>query len=294
MGTKRNVLDDYELIDSGGGRKLERFGRYRLVRPCAQAIWSPQAGGSVWDEVDAVFERKPGKGWQVRTELPMSWHVTVDGIRFVLTRTDFGHLGIFPEQRPLWRWVQRTLKEALSPGRPEVSVLNLFAYSGGATLAAAKSGAEVCHLDASKGMVRWARENAELNGLTDAPIRWIVDDVNKFLDRELKRGRRYDAVILDPPTYGHGKNDEVYKIEDELTATVRKCWELLTDAPLFLLLSSHTPACTPQALANIFETTAGFSVAPAIETGEMLLTGRTGVLPVPSGTWCRWSARAEG
>lgn len=294
MGTKKEVSDDYELIDSGGGRKLERFGRYLLVRPCAQAIWPPQLSGTAWDEADAVFERKPGKGWQVRTELPASWNITVDGIRFMLTRTDFGHLGIFPEQRPLWRWVQRTVKEAFPQGRPEISVLNLFAYSGGATLAAAKSGAEVCHLDASKGMVRWARENAALNSLTNAPIRWIVDDVNKFLDRELKRGRRYDAVILDPPTYGHGKNDEVYKIEDELTATVRKCWELLSDAPLFLLLSSHTPACTPQALANIFETTAGFSVAPGIETGEMLLTGRTGVLPVPSGTWCRWSARAEG
>jgi 23S rRNA (cytosine1962-C5)-methyltransferase len=288
MKTDRQKHDDYELIDSGSGRKLERFGRYRLVRPCAQAIWPPQLDSRIWDEADAVFERKPGKGWQVLTELPPSWHITVEGICFMLSRTDFGHLGIFPEQRLLWRWINQTISAALSSGRNKVSILNLFAYSGGATLAAAKAGADVCHLDASKGMVRWARENASLNNLQDAPIRWIVDDVNRFLDREIRRGRLYDALILDPPTYGHGKNEEVYKIEDELVATVRKCWSLLSDNPLFVLLSSHTPTCTPRALVNIMESTAPKNMPSSLKSGEMLLEGRSGVLPVPSGTFCQW------
>jgi 23S rRNA (cytosine1962-C5)-methyltransferase len=285
-----NKQDDYELLDSGGGRKLERFGSYTLVRPCAQAIWPIQKDEAVWTEADAVFERKPGKGWKVRTELPPSWHITVEGIRFLLSRTDFGHLGIFPEQKPLWRWIDHTITRALSSGRKQTSVLNLFAYSGGSTLAAARAGAEVCHLDASKGMVRWARENAGLNNLHHAPVRWIVDDVNSFLDREIRRKRKYDAVILDPPTYGHGKNEEVYKIEDELISTVRKCWSLLSENPLFLLLSSHTPTCTPVALANILMITAPVSNTFHLESGEMLLEGKTGVLPVPSGTYCRWTA----
>jgi 23S rRNA (cytosine1962-C5)-methyltransferase len=293
MRTKPPHTDDYELIDSGNARKLERFGRYILARPCAQAIWPPRLDARIWGEADAAFERKPGKGWQVRTELSPSWYISVEGTRFMLSRTDFGHLGIFPEQRSLWRWIGQTISKALSSGRSNISVLNLFAYSGGATLAAAKAGAEVCHLDASKGMVNWARQNAELNNLQGAPIRWIVDDVNRFLDREIRRGRRYDAVILDPPTYGHGKNEEVYKIEDELVSTVRKCWSLFSGNPVFLLLSSHTPACTPRALENILESTAPRDAASSLKSGEMLLEGRPGVLPVPSGTFCQWTARMK-
>lgn len=288
MKTKQHFSDDYELLDSGEGRKLERFGRYRIVRPCAQAIWPRQRDRADWEDADAFFERKPGKGWQLRTELPDSWHVIVDGLRFRIARTDFGHLGIFPEQKSTWRWIGRSIAAANEAGRGQISVLNLFAYSGGATLAAARSGARVCHLDASKGMVGWARLNAELNNLTDAPVRWIVDDVNKFLDREIRRNRRYDAVILDPPTYGHGKNEEVYRIEDELVTTVRKCWALLSDSPLFLLLSSHTPSCTPTALTNILSATAPERTASSFESGEMLLEGKPDVLPVPSGTFCRW------
>ncbi len=288
MRTAQTPSDDYELLDSGSGRKLERFGRYRLVRPCAQAIWPPALSPSDWLGADASFERRPGRGWQVRTQLPASWSITVEGMRFKLSPTEFGHLGIFPEQRRLWRWIERCVREAVASGREQVSVLNLFAYSGGATLAAARCGAQVCHLDASKGMVGWARQNAELNGLTDSPIRWIVDDVNKFLDRELRRDRRYDAVILDPPTYGHGRNEEVYKIEDELVSTARKCWTLLSDFPVFMLLSSHTPACTPRALENIMHVTAPPGFSSHIESGEMLLEGKGRVLPVPSGTYCRW------
>jgi len=288
MKTKTLHASDYELMDSGCGRKLERFGRYRLVRPCAQAIWSPQKDSSLWDQADASFERKPGKGWQVRTELSKSWKITMDGMRFLLSPTDFGHLGIFPEQSGLWKWINTVLTHANVMGRPQVSVLNLFAYSGGATLVAARCGARVCHLDASKGMVKWARENAELNNLTDAPIRWIVDDVNKFLDREIRRQRYYDAMILDPPTYGHGKNEEVYKIEAELPSTLKKCWNLLSEVPLFLILTSHTHSCTPRALQNILVSTKPTTFPSYYESGEMLLEGKTGVLPVPSGTYCRW------
>lgn len=289
MKNKPSHTHDYELLDSGHGRKLERFGRYLLARPCAQAIWAPQKEASLWDSADAVFERRPGKGWQVRTELPESWRITIEGLHFRLSPTDFGHLGIFPEQRSLWRWISRTLTNENMAGREQTSVLNLFAYSGGSTLAAARCGASVCHLDASKGMVKWARDNAELNTLTDAPIRWIVDDVNRFLDREIRRQRLYDAVILDPPTYGHGKNEEVYKLEEELIATVEKCWMLLSENPIFVLLTSHTPTCTPRALQNILISTGTGRRTSCHVTGEMLLEGRSGVLPVPNGTYCIWT-----
>ena len=292
MKARQPLSDDYELLDSGDGRKLERFGRYRVVRPCAQAIWPRQKDPVIWEDAEASFERRPGKGWQLRTEVPDSWRIIIDGMRFRLARTDFGHMGIFPEQRAIWRWIGRTITRANETGRPQVSVLNLFAYSGGATLAAARCGAQVCHLDASKGMVSWARQNAELNDLIDAPVRWIVDDVNKFLDREIRRNRLYDAIILDPPTYGHGRNEEVYKIEDELVATVRKCWALLSENPLFLLLTSHTPTCTPMALTNILSATVPAQTTSSFESGEMLLEGKTDVLPVPSGTYCRWTPGA--
>ncbi|MGC9323937.1 MAG: class I SAM-dependent methyltransferase [Desulfomonilia bacterium] len=290
MAAQRSRSNDrtYELIDSGGCRKLERFGPYHIVRPCAQAIWTQRKDSALWDHADAVFERRKGYHWHFTTALPQSWDITVEGITFRLSTTDFGHLGIFPEQRTLWTWIRERVKQAIKKPADPISVLNLFAYSGGATLAAALEGARVCHLDASKGMVRWAKENAALNGLSSAPIRWIVDDVNRFLDRELRRGRRYDAIVLDPPTYGHGKNKEVYKIERELTSTVQKCWLLLTDRPLFMILTSHTPACSPVGLNNILTSTAGTTQPLHLECGEMLLTGDSSVLPVPSGTYCRW------
>ncbi|HDP24715.1 MAG TPA: hypothetical protein ENN34_04655 [Deltaproteobacteria bacterium] len=279
--------DDYELLDSGEGRKLERFGAYRLVRPCAQAIWPKKRDAGLWKSADALFERSRGNRWHGASALPGSWEIRLEGITFRISPTDFGHLGLFPEQRELWVWIRTIVEAALQSSHGSVSVLNLFAYSGGATLAAAMAGASVCHLDASKGMVAWARENAALNHLDRAPIRWIVDDVNRFLERELRRGRSYDAIILDPPTYGHGKNKEVYKIERELTSTVRTCWSLMSQNPLFILLTSHTPACTPVGLSNILRATAGTPEPLRLECGEMLLTGESSVLPVPSGTYCR-------
>lgn len=277
-------MNGYELLDSGNGAKLERFGEIVLARPCAQAVWQPQRPAR-WKSADATFDREDGNRWHGRNRLPQEWVIDVDGTRFRLSGTDFGHLGIFPEQRAQWTWIRETVAAA---GRP-VRVLNLFAYSGGSTLAAARGGAEVCHLDASKGMVQWARANAALNGLENHPIRWIVDDAHKFLNREIRRGRRYDGIILDPPTYGRGGNGETYKIERDLTETLRLCRALLSDSPLFLLLSAHTPGHTPIVLGNVL-TQALRGLGGAVTSGEMVLAGAPDVFLLPSGAYARWQA----
>ena len=273
---------DVALLDSGRGRKLERFGRYVLARPCSQAVWEPRLPASDWDAADASFDREDGQRWHNRSALPDCWDVSVDGQRFRLSDTDFGHLGIFPEQRAQWRWIRNRVGAAQRP----IQLLNLFAYSGGSTIAAALAGASVCHLDASRGMVDWAHENARVNGLENAPIRWIPEDAHKFLQRELRRGRRYDAIVLDPPTFGRGKSGEMYKIERDLPETLRLCRELLSDRPLFILLSAHTPGLTPVVLANLLSQALD-GLAPRVESGEMLLTGGPDVLPLPSGAFAR-------
>ena len=271
--------DDYELLDSGDGRKLERFGKYVLSRPCSQAMWRPGRSAADWARADASFDREDGNNWHGRANLPKEWQIKTAGIRFKLGGTDFGHLGIFPEQRAQWRWIKDKVSAANSSG---LQVLNLFAYSGGSTMAAALGGAEVCHLDASKGMVEWARENVRLNGLADRPIRWIVDDAHKFMKREIRRGRRYDAIILDPPTFGRGAGGEMYKIERDLKVTLSLVKELLSENPLFVLFSSHTPGLSQIVAENVL---AQLFPDAALESGEMLLEG-TG-LPCPSGIYCR-------
>ncbi|MBO4288093.1 MAG: class I SAM-dependent methyltransferase [Kiritimatiellae bacterium] len=276
------MQDDYELLDSGDGRKLERFGRVTLSRPCSQAVWRPALPPADWRRADASFDREEGNRWHNRNALPARWEIVTAGIRFGLSGTDFGHLGIFPEQRARWEWIRARVAEAAAKGGARPRVLNLFAYSGGSTLAAALGGAEVCHLDASRGMVQWARENAALNGLDAHTVRWIADDAHKFLCREIRRGRKYDAVILDPPTFGRGQNNEMYKIEKDLPETIRLCGELLSDTPLFVLLSAHTPGYTPVVLRNVL---AQGMPGAKTEAGEMLLTGKDGVLPVPSGVY---------
>jgi 23S rRNA (cytosine1962-C5)-methyltransferase len=279
--------DDYELLDSGDGRKLERFGRIVLARPCAQAVWKPSLPEEAWARADAAFDRADGNRWHNRGALPAEWTVRAAGIAFRLSGTDFGHLGIFPEQREQWAWIRETVARARATRRDPVQVLNLFAYSGGSTLAAALGGAAVCHLDASKGMVQWARDNARLNGLEDRPIRWIADDAHTFLCREARRGRRYDAVILDPPTFGRGQGNELYKIEKDLPETLRLCRELLTPDPLFVLLSAHTPGYSPVVLRNVLGQ-AVRGLGGALACGELLLTGAEGVPPAPCGAFARW------
>lgn len=280
--------EEYALLDSGDGKKLERFGRVVLSRPCAQAVWAPTRPAAEWARADAAFDRTEGNQWHNRGALPGHWTIRVGGIAFQLSGTDFGHLGIFPEQRAQWCWIRDTVRQACAARRRPVQVLNLFAYSGGSTLAAALGGAEVCHLDASKGMVQWARDNARLNGLEAHPIRWITDDAHKFLCREARRERRYDAVILDPPTFGRGQNNELYKIEKDLPETLHLCRGLLSDEPLFMLLSAHTPGYTPVVLGNVLGQAAD-GLGGRTESGEMVLSGADGrVLPTPCGAYARW------
>ena len=290
------MKDDYELLDSGDGRKLERFGRYVLARPCSQALWRPSLPAAEWSRADASFDREDGNRWHGRGNLPKEWTIETAGVKFKLGGTDFGHLGIFPEQRAQWKWIREFIEGRLNSARRSSNddsrqqttdgrrptVLNLFAYSGGSTMAAALGGAEACHLDASKGMVEWARENARLNGLADAPRRWIVDDAHKFMKREIRRGRRYDAIVLDPPTFGRGAGGEMYKIERDLKETLSLVKDLLSDRPLFVLFSSHTPGLSPIVAENIL---GQLWPDARLESGEMTLDGEG--LKCPSGIFCR-------
>ena len=283
--------DDYELIDSGDGRKLERFGDVTLVRPAGQVAWHQTLDEKIWHNVSAGFDRKEDNRWHNRHNLRDQWNITAADIKFKLSSAYFGHLGIFPEQRVMWKWIRETVQQRKAQ-TGSMSVLNLFAYSGGSTLAAAQGGAEVCHLDASKGMVEWARENAALNGLNDAPIRWIVDDAIGFLRREIKRERRYDGIILDPPSFGRGKKGEVFKIQDALPELLTLCRDLLSDNPSFILLSCHTPEYSPLILKNLLSQWLK-ELGGGTDCGEMTLTGKPGVMPLPSGAFARWVAGDE-
>jgi len=276
------MADDYELIDSGDGRKLERFGKYVLARPCSQALWRPEKSPADWSSADATFDREEGNHWHGRNNLPKEWRISTAGITFKLGGTDFGHLGIFPEQRAQWQWIRNFVRTRIETGQRPLSALNLFAYSGGSTMAAALGGAEACHLDASKGMVEWARENARLNGLGERPIRWIVDDAHKFMQREIRRGRKYDAIILDPPTFGRGAGGEMYKIERDLKVTLGLVRDLLSEHPAFVLFSSHTPGLSQIVAENILSQ---LFPSARLESGEMLLEG--GARNCPSGIYCR-------
>lgn len=281
-------VSGYQLLDSGGFQKLERFGDIVLARPCAQAVWHPSRP-DVWRTATATFSRESGNRWQGREKLPATWVIEVDGIKFQLSSTDFGHLGIFPEQREQWQHIARECTAFRERNGRAAKVLNLFAYSGGSTLAAARAGAEVCHVDASKGMVEWARKNAALNSLTEKPVRWIVDDVTKFLERELRRGQRYDLLILDPPSYGRGAKGEIFKIENDLPKLLALLAQLFSDEPLGVLISCHTPELTPISLHHLL--LQAFGENGTLHHGEMLLHGNADTLPVPSGSFCRWSAK---
>ncbi len=272
-----NKKDEYSLIDSGDGFKLERFGPYVLARPCAQAVWQKSLGSDVWQKADSTFTRIDDKRWDKSGKLPDSWQMQTAGITFKISPTDFGHLGIFAEQRPLWEKLRNSIQQCTST----VRALNLFAYSGGATIACAQGSAEVCHLDASKGMVSWARENATLNGLENAKILWIAEDVHKFLDREIRRESLYDLIIVDPPTVGRGSKGEIFKIEKHIIPLLQKCRALLTKKPLGLLFSCHTPGFTPVVLKQLLQQTCE-GLEGAITAGEMLLEA---TFSIPSGAY---------
>lgn len=274
--------EKYALLDSGDQQKLERFGEYVIARPCSQALWRPSLSKDQWERADAQFSRDGGNSWTFKKKLPESWIAEVEGVRFKIAPTDFGHLGVFPEHSLLWK----SMREAIHKQKSPPQILNLFAYSGGATLAAAQAGARVCHLDASKGMVAWARENAELNQLSSAPIRWIVDDVVKFLNREIKRGTRYEGIILDPPSFGRGSRGEVFKIERDIHEILHLCCKVLSEQPLFLIFTTHTPGMTPIVMGHLLRQKMQADHG-RIETGEMILPSEKGI-EIPSGSFAKW------
>jgi 23S rRNA (cytosine1962-C5)-methyltransferase len=281
-----NSTTTYAFIDSGHGRKLERFDKIWLNRPAAQAIWSPKYGPEVWQKAQVMVEREDKKTILRKESIPDSWITTIDDLKFKVALTDFGHIGIFPEQRSNWGFLYELVRQRKQQKTPHI--LNLFAYSGGSTLACARAGAIVTHLDASKGMVSWARENAHLNGLGEAPIRWMVDDALKFTERELRRGVRYDGIILDPPTYGRGKQNEVFKIEEHLLPLLRTCNALLSDTPLFVLLSCHTPGYTPLLLEHVLKQSLEGKTGQYLPSEMQLIPEEDTVLSLPNGTQCLW------
>ena len=242
---------DYEVIDCSKGEKLERWGDYILVRPDPQVIWDTPLKEKGWHKMNAHYHRskKGGGEWEF-FDLPQQWSIHYRNLTFQLKPFSFKHTGLFPEQAANWDWFSELIKKA---GRP-VKVLNLFAYTGGATIAAAAAGASVTHVDASKGMVTWAKENAASSGLTDAPIRWIVDDCVKFVEREIRRGNHYDAIIMDPPSYGRGPKGEIWKIEESIHPLVKLCAQLLVDRPLFFLINSYTTGLQPAVLSYLIGT----------------------------------------
>ena len=277
---------DYELLDCSGGEKLERWGRYILRRPDPQAIWSTPRTLPAWERPDAEYARSSsGGGRWTRAQVPASWPVAYGELRFNVKLMNFKHTGLFPEQAANWAFIMRRIRSA---GRP-LSGLNLFAYTGAATLAAAAAGASVCHVDAAKGMVAWAKENAALSGLSDRPIRWIVDDCQKFVEREIRRGRRYDALIMDPPSYGRGPSGEVWKLEDSLYPFVELCAGVLSDEPEFVLINSYTTGLSPAVLTYVSESVFTRRFGGRSESAELGLPVTESGLALPCGATCRWT-----
>lgn len=281
-----NAWEAYQILDAGDGEKIERWGDIVLRRPDPQVIWPWTGDDDIRRGVQAVYHRSQtgGGSWEMKTQIPSQWTIPYRDMTFRVEPTGFKHTGLFPEQAVNWDWMGARIREA---GRP-ISVLNLFAYTGGATVACAKAGASVCHVDASKGMVNWARENLALSGLSDAPVRMIVDDCKKFVEREARRGRVYDAILMDPPSYGRGPNGELWKLEDELFGLVQACMGVLSDSPLFFLVNAYTTGFSPQVPANLLRSL--MSVPGRITAGEVgLPIGKTGMV-LPCGTFARWES----
>ena len=273
---------DYELLDCSGGEKLERWGQYVLVRPDPQVIWQTPKEHPRWRDPDARYIRsKSGGGRWHKSNVPDRWRIGYENLNFNASLMNFKHTGMFPEQAVNWDYITEKISSA---GR-ETNVLNLFAYTGGATLAAAAAGAIVCHVDAARGMVSRAKENAMASGLEKKPIRWIVDDCAKFVEREIRRGHRYDALIMDPPSYGRGPSGEVWKLEDRLYDFVKLCAGALSDDPLFVLINSYTTGLSPSALSYIAQSLLGGRA----ESRELGLPVASSGLALPCGASCRWT-----
>lgn len=276
---------DYELIDMANGEKLERWGKYILRRPDPQVIWDSN-NKAIWNKADAIYHRSRSGGgsWEFKRQLPERWQISYGNLKFNIEPTGFKHTGLFPEQAVNWDWMIDKIK---SRGT-QTKVLNLFAYTGGATVACTSAGAEVCHVDAAKGIVTWAKENMEASGLAKRPVRYIVDDCIKFVKREIRRGRKYDAVIMDPPSYGRGPGGEMWKIEDSLFEMVQLCAQVLSDKPLFFLMNSYTTGLSPTVLNNILNIAMKPFYKGKIYSGEVGLRATSSGLILPCGIYGRW------
>ncbi len=278
---------DYEVLDTGGGEKLERWGDVILRRPDPQVIW-PAQDAALWDRAHARYHRSAqgGGAWEMLSPVPDQWTVRYGALTFRVRPTGFKHTGLFPEQAANWDWMSALIRGA---GRP-VRVLNLFAYTGGATAACLAAGAEVCHVDAAKGMVSWAKENAQLSGLAQKPARFIVDDALKFVLREQRRGRCYEGILMDPPSYGRGPDGQVWKLENEVYGLVEECAKLLSPNPLFFLINGYTTGLQPAVLRNLLEKTVALRHGGRAEADELGLPVRLGNVVLPCGASGRWQA----
>ena len=266
---------DYSIIATGDGMKLERWNDVYLLRPDPQVIWPERMQMSAYKSLNAIYNRSEsgGGGWKILKKMPREWTVSYGDLKFLVKPMGFKHTGLFPEQAVNWDRMRELISNA---GRP-INVLNLFAYTGGATVACLAAGASVCHVDASKGMVERAGENVRLSGLKDKPVRFIIDDCKKFVQREIRRGRKYDAIIMDPPSYGRGPNGEMWKIESELYPLVELCTEVLSDNPLFFLINSYTTGLQPMVLKNILTLTVGSKFSGEVEAYEVGIKTEEGI-----------------
>ncbi len=276
---------DYRILDTSSGEKLEMWGDVCLARPDPQIIWNTPKG-KIWKKADAHYQRSNTGGgqWEFYHKLPEHWAISYKELRFQIKPTGFKHTGLFPEQAVNWDLFDRLIRQA---GR-EIRVLNLFAYTGGATLACAAAGASVCHVDASKGMVAWARENASLSHLTEKPIRWIVDDCEKFVSREIKRGKTYDAIIMDPPSYGRGPSGEVWQLEERIYDLVQLCTGVLSDDPLFFALNSYTTGLSPSVMSYLLGVTVGKKFGGRVSADEIGLPVAQSGYNLPCGSTAIW------
>ncbi len=287
---------DYELIDASRGEKLERWGGVILRRPDPQIVWSvPDKDKSeLWRKADARYIRssKGGGSWKTFKKIPEYWTIGYKNLRFKITPMGFKHTGLFPEQASNWNWFSDIIRKS-GRSRNDIHVLNLFAYTGGASLAALEAGASVCHVDAAKGMVTRAKENATLSWLSELPIRYIVDDVKKFAERELRRGHKYDGIIMDPPSYGRGPGGEVWKIEDELFPLIELCAELMSDDPLFFLVNTYTTGLSGSVMDNIYKLTLRKKFGGVSQIDEIGLPITNGKLTLPCGCAARWQQHRD-
>ncbi len=278
---------DYELLDASNGERLERWGQHILVRPDPQVIWKTPRTSPAWKRPEGRYSRShTGGGSWDKSALPASWDIRYGSLTFHVKPMNFKHTGLFPEQAANWDWMQKKIREANRP----ISVLNLFAYTGGASVACLAAGASVCHVDAAKGMVAWAKDNAAASGVAGASVRWIVDDCAKFVEREIRRGHRYDAIIMDPPSYGRGPGGEVWKLEDNLWDFVSLCSGVLSDDALFVLINSYTTGLAPSVLSYITDSIFTTRRGGSSHAEELGLPVTQSGLVLPCGASCRWEA----